>query len=136
MQMAKTTLIIIENGKTLYFVQESLTNAIKELKKLSNEAVIQFCNIAGIDAFKIYQNYTNQIQNCIQIFELFENMQESEIAKCMLLAVKQRLDILETPKHLHLIKHAQRIGHDDTFKNQAPSFMNYLQWQGFEFIGT
>lgn len=118
--MVKTTLIIIENGKTLYFVQEDLTNAIKELKKLSNEAVIQFCNVAGIDAFKIYQNYTNQIQNCIQIFELFENMQENEIAKCMLLA----------------IKHAQRISCDDTFKNQAPTFMHYLQWQGFEFIGA
>lgn len=134
--MVKTTLIISENGKTLYFVQEDLTNAIKQLKKLSNEAVIQFCNVAGIDAFKIYQNYTNQIQNCIQIFELFENMQENEIAKCMLLAVKQRLDILETPKHLHLIKHAQRISCDETFKNQAPSFMHYLQWQGFEFIGA
>lgn len=134
--MIKTTLIIVENGKTKYFVQQSLTQAITELENLSETAQIQFCNIAGIDGFKIYQNYKNQIPNCIQIFKLFENMDESEVAKCMLLAVKLRLDILDTPNHLHLIKHAQRIGHDDNLQNQAQNFMQYFQWQGFEFLGA
>lgn len=134
--MIKTTLIINENGETKHFVQHSLTQAITVLEGLSENSQIQFCNIAGIDGYKIYQNYTNQIPYCIQVFKLFENMDESEVAKCMLLSVRLRIDILHTPKHLHLIKHAQRIGPDDSLQNQAKNFMQYLQWQGFEFLSA
>lgn len=134
--MIKTTLIIVENGEIKHYFQQSLTQAIDILKNLSETAQIQFCNIAGIDGFKIYQNYANQIPNCIEIFKLFENMNECDVAKCMLLSVKLRLDLLDTPNHLHLIKHAQRIGPDDSLQMQAKNFMQYLQWQGFEFLSA
>lgn len=134
--MPLCTLIITDDGKKKNLVQVTLTQAIHELCNLSADASLDFCSIEGIDGFILYQNYKDQIRSAISIFEMFEHMPVEDIAKCMLLAVEAKIPVLETPKHIHLFKAAQRVSSSHSLKLQAKHFMHFKVWQGFEFLAA
>lgn len=134
-KMAKTTVILNIDGQKEYLTQVSISEAITKLKQLDpNTTVIEFLSIEGINAVSMYQNFKNQISKAIEVFEMFEPMSVEDIAICLLLNVTQKIPILETPEHKHLIKSAQRVSSVNSLKSQALHFMQFMEWQGFEFL--